>query len=102
MKILLDKNAAGIVIPQVELTGPQAALTVDLILDTGAAYTMIGWDTAITLGYDPARRSKSVPIVTANGKIHVPMNDLVTELLDEIAHFYHSHCCITQKNFVKK
>ncbi len=73
MKIKLAKEAGGIVLPQVELAGPKNTLRVDLILDTGAAYTMISWDTAITLGYDPARKSKQLPIVTANGKIHVPL-----------------------------
>ena len=65
MKISLSKDARGIVVPQVELVGPKSSIFADLILDTGAAYTMVSWDTAITLGYDPARQTKSVPIVTA-------------------------------------
>jgi clan AA aspartic protease (TIGR02281 family) len=72
LKIKLSREARGIVIPRVELSGPKGSLQVDLLLDTGAVYTLISWDTAMALGYDPAHQRKSLPIVTANGKIHVP------------------------------
>lgn len=84
MKTALDKSARGIVVRGVELAGPKCSFAVDLILDTGAAYTMIAWDTAMLLGYDPARQSKSVPIVTANGKVHVPMIFLRRISLEDI------------------
>ena len=73
MKLKLSKEAGGIIIPRVVLTGPRGILRVNLILDTGAAYTMIDWDTAIALGDDPARQRKSLAIVTANGKIQTPL-----------------------------
>jgi len=44
-----------------------------MILDTGAAYTMISWDIAKDIGYDPAGSLKRTSIVTANGIIEVPL-----------------------------
>ena len=76
MESKLKKEAGGIIVPRVKLVGPKRAIFVDLILDTGAAYTMITWDTAGALGYDPASESGRLPIVTANGQIHVPLISL--------------------------
>ena len=74
MKIKLAKEAAGIIVPRVKLGGSgRSSLMVDLILDTGAAYTMISWDTALALGKNPAKTSRTIPIVTANGIIHAPI-----------------------------
>jgi len=73
LKAKLFKEKGGIIIPRIELTGPRGSIEVDLILDTGAAYTLISWDVAISIGYDPARKSRTLPIVTANGKVHVPL-----------------------------
>ena len=44
-----------------------------MILDTGAAYTMIDRTTADKLGYHSGRLSKKVQIVTANGRVWVPL-----------------------------
>lgn len=35
-----------IVIPRVKIEGPKTFREIDMILDTGAAYTMISWDIA--------------------------------------------------------
>jgi predicted aspartyl protease len=43
-----------------------------MVLDTGAIYTSISWDTAKDLGYDPAGSPERVPVITANGVIEVP------------------------------
>jgi clan AA aspartic protease (TIGR02281 family) len=61
-----------IILRRVRLEGPTAAREVDLLLDTGAAYTAISWETAKDLGYDPAASPERVPIITANGVIEVP------------------------------
>jgi len=61
-----------IILRRVRLEGPLATREVDLLLDTGAAYTTISWDTAKDLGYDPAGSPERVSIVTANGVIEVP------------------------------
>jgi len=73
LKTGLSREKGIIIIPRMEIFGPKGSVPVDLILDTGAAYTLIGWDVAMALGYTPERHCKSIPIVTANGRIHAPL-----------------------------
>lgn len=61
-----------IILRRVRLEGPAASRQVDMVLDTGAIYTAISWDTAKDLGYDPAGSPERVPVITANGVIEVP------------------------------
>jgi clan AA aspartic protease (TIGR02281 family) len=61
-----------IIVRRVRVEGSVAAREVDMILDTGAAYTAISWDLAKDVGYDPAGSPERVPIVTANGVLEVP------------------------------
>jgi len=42
-------------------------------LDTGATYTIIPWDVAEILGYDPAKSRRTIPITTASGRIDAPI-----------------------------
>lgn len=63
---------APIVIRRVRIEGPLAAREVDMLLDTGAAYTAVSWDLARDMGYDPAGSLERVSIVTANGVLEVP------------------------------
>ena len=42
-------------------------------MDTGAVYTVIAWDAAKDIGYDPAISERRMPITTANGVIEVPL-----------------------------
>ena len=72
MKARLSKEAAGIIIPKIEIVGPFGAMQVNMILDTGAAYTMIDRTTVEKVGYKSGSVVKKVQIVTANGKIWVP------------------------------
>ena len=44
-----------------------------MVLDTGATYTLIPWDIAETLGYDPAYSNRKVNITTASGTEKVPL-----------------------------
>jgi len=44
-----------------------------MVLDTGATYTLIPWDIAETLGYDPAYSKQKVNITTASGTEKVPL-----------------------------
>lgn len=61
-----------IILKRVRIDGLHASREVDMILDTGALYTAISWDTAKDIGYDPAVAPNRVPIITANGVIEVP------------------------------
>jgi len=62
-----------IVARRVEFHGPTGIREIDMILDTGAVYTVIAWDVAKDIGYDPAVSLLRMPIVTANGVIEAPM-----------------------------
>ncbi|MCC7264948.1 MAG: retroviral-like aspartic protease family protein [Candidatus Latescibacteria bacterium] len=56
----------------VSIGGPQGTVRVDLIFDTGAAFTALSWSVVKLIGYDPAVSSLRQEIVTANGIIEVP------------------------------
>lgn len=49
---------------------------VKFLLDTGASYTMISPELADELGLDVRNAKRSIAIVTANGKVHVPLIDV--------------------------
>ncbi len=61
-----------LVVRNVKITGPNGAVRVDLIFDTGAAFTALSWSVLKVIGYDPAVVSERQEIVTANGVIEVP------------------------------
>jgi len=70
MRLPLEKP---VVLRRVELRGPARRHQVDLILDTGAAYTIISWEVARFLGCDPAISRRRISLITANGVIEVPL-----------------------------
>jgi len=61
-----------LVVRNVKITGPNGSVRVDLIFDTGAAFTVLSWAVARVIGYDPATASERQEIITANGVIAVP------------------------------
>lgn len=61
-----------LVVTNVMVSGPKGKVWVDLILDTGAAFTALSRSILKILGYDPAVASERQEIVTANGVIEVP------------------------------
>ena len=61
-----------IILRRVGLHGPKGIREIDMILDTGAVYTVIAWDVARDIGYDPAVSERRISIVTANGVVGVP------------------------------
>jgi len=56
----------------IRIIGPKGTVRIDLILDTGAAFTALPWSVLKLIGYDPAVVSKRQQIITANGIIEVP------------------------------
>ena len=44
-----------------------------MALDTGATYTMIPWDIAEAVGYEPAYSKRKVTIITASGVEKAPL-----------------------------
>ena len=61
-----------LIIQNVRITGPKGTLGIDLILDTGAVFTVLSWSVLKVIGYDPAVTPDRQEIVTANGVIEVP------------------------------
>jgi clan AA aspartic protease (TIGR02281 family) len=51
---------------EVELIGTSARCRIDMALDTGATFTMVPWDVAERLGYDPAGSTERIVITTAS------------------------------------
>lgn len=46
---------------------------VDLLIDTGASFTILSWATLISLGLDPASSTVRQPVTTANGLVWMPV-----------------------------
>lgn len=61
-----------LVVKNVKVIGPQGFARVDLILDTGAALTVLSWSVLKVIGYDPAIAPERQETITANGIIEVP------------------------------
>ena len=58
---------SGPVIVYVELIGPRTSRIIAMALDTGAILTVIPIETALAIGYDPAKTRMRVELVTASG-----------------------------------
>lgn len=71
MKIKFDAIQGLIVIPT-RLYGSQGDTIVRLALDTGATGSMINWDVAVLLGYDPASVKERIQITTGSGVEFAP------------------------------
>ena len=73
-----------IVLRRVAIHGPAGMREIDVLLDTRAAYTVIAWDVAKDVGYDPAISEHRMPFVTANGVIEVPLISVMAIELAEL------------------
>lgn len=71
MKIKFNPNSGLIVIPT-RLYGFDTDTIARLALDTGATGSMINWDIAVLLGYDPTSSEERVRITTGSGVEFVP------------------------------
>lgn len=61
-----------LVVRSVKIVGPKGFVKVDMILDTGAALTVLSWSVLKAIGYDPAVAPERYEVITANGVIEVP------------------------------
>ena len=71
MKIEFNPTSGLIVIPA-RLYGVDVDTIARMALDTGATGSMINWDIAVLLGYDPASLEKRIRITTGSGIEFVP------------------------------
>jgi clan AA aspartic protease (TIGR02281 family) len=72
MEIPIEKDTS-IIILEVDLFGKISNYRVNMALDTGATFTMIPWDIAEHLGYDPAAMRERVFITTASTIERAPL-----------------------------
>lgn len=71
MKFTFDPTQGLVVIPA-QLYGFHADTIVRLALDTGATGSMINWDVAVLLGYDPASAEERIQVTTGSGVEFAP------------------------------
>lgn len=71
MKIKFNPTSGLIVIPT-RLYGFDTDTIARLALDTGATGSMVNWDIAVLLGYDPTSSEERVRITTGSGIEFVP------------------------------
>ena len=65
-------TGAPVIVLRVTLEGEDIEKKMDMALDTGATYTMVPWDIADVLGYEPGISKELVPMVTASGVERAP------------------------------
>jgi len=71
MKITFDPTQGLIVIPT-RLYGLHTDTIARLALDTDATGSMINWDVAVLLGYDPASTEERIQVTTGSGVEFAP------------------------------
>lgn len=76
MKYPFDPKA-GIVLVKTKIYGPTGDTIVNLALDTGATWTLISWETAVLIGYDPASIQERIAITTGSGIEYCPQLNLL-------------------------
>ena len=69
-------TGAPVIVLRVTLEGEDIEKKMDMALDTGATYTMVPWDIADVLGYEPGISKELVPMVTASGVERAPLISL--------------------------
>ena len=67
---------AGLVLVKTKFYGPRGDTVVNLALDTDATWTLISWETAVLVGYDPASIQQRTPITTGSGVEYCPKLNL--------------------------
>lgn len=62
-------NAKSLIVVNMAIEGPDGRelRILPAAFDTGASSTIISWDIAISLGYDPTRVTRRVRIITGSG-----------------------------------
>jgi hypothetical protein len=70
-------SKAGIILVKTKVSGPRGDAIVNLALDTGATWTLISWETAVLVGYDPASIQQRTAITTGSGIEYCPKLNLL-------------------------
>ena len=92
MKVKFEASKGLIIVPT-RLYGINSDTIVRLALDTGATSSMINWDIAVLLGYDPASLNERVQITTGSGVEFAPKISLnKIEVMGKSIHNFHILC----------
>jgi len=67
----------GLIIVPTRLFGPVGDAIVHLALDTGATGSLVNWDIAVLLGYDPAIVEDRVQVTTGSGVEFAPRINVI-------------------------
>jgi len=70
-------SKAGIILVKTKVSGPRGDAIVNLALDTGATWTLVSWETAVLVGYDPALIQQRTAIITGSGIEYCPKLNLL-------------------------
>ncbi len=62
----------GLIVIPTRLYGLDTDIIVQLALDTGATNSIINWDVAMLLGYDPASSKERIQVTTGSGVEFAP------------------------------
>ncbi len=73
-----------IVVRNIRITGPKGSVWVDLIFDSGAAFTILSRSILKVIGYDPAVVPERQEIITANGVIELPKLRVKSITVDDV------------------
>lgn len=60
-----------------KVSGPRGDAIINLALDTGATWTLVSWETAVLVGYDPASIQQRTTITTGSGIEYCPKLNLL-------------------------
>jgi len=71
MSFSFDPNERAVIV-QVRIWGPQGHTVIRLALDTGATETLVNWEIAVLLGYDPSASPSRKRITTGSGVEFAP------------------------------
>ncbi len=68
-------RAKSLIVVNMEIHGADGreSRILPVVFDTGASSTIIPWDVAISLGYDPASVTRQVKIITGSGVEYAPV-----------------------------
>jgi hypothetical protein len=90
----LDFNPQeGLIIVPTRLFGPGGDAVVQLALDTGATGSLVNWDIAVLLGYDPAIVQDRVQVTTGSGVEFAPrIKVMKIEALGKIHEYFPLLC----------
>ena len=71
MSFSFDLEESAVIV-RVRIWGPRGRTVVRLALDTGATGTLVNWDIAVLLGYDPSASPTRRQITTGSGVEFAP------------------------------